>query len=96
MTAAIDGELHRLATAGPGTRNNTLFTVAVALGQLVGAGLLDHHDAHQRLLDAAGGHVAAGAYSHRQALTTIASGLHRGAQQPRRLPAHLTPQETRP
>lgn len=96
VTAAIDGELHRLATAEPGTRNNTLFTVAVALGQLVGAGLIDHHHAHQQLLDAAGGHITAGAYSPHQALTTIASGLHRGAQQPRRLPNHLTPQDTRP
>ena len=87
VAAAIDGELRRLAAAGPGTRNNTLFTVAVALGQLVGAGLLDHQLAHHTLQEAASAHVAAGAYSHRQALQTIASGLHRGAQQPRRLPA---------
>ncbi|MEZ5412065.1 MAG: bifunctional DNA primase/polymerase [Acidimicrobiales bacterium] len=84
--AAIAGELRRLGAAGPGTRNNTLFTVGVALGQLVGAGLLDHHHAHHTLQEAASAHVAAGAYSHRQALQTIASGLHRGAQQPRRLP----------
>ena len=95
VTAAVTGELNRLAAAGPGSRNNTLFTTAVALGQLVGARVLDHHEAHHSLLEAASGHVAAGAYTRAQAEQTIASGLHRGAGQPRRLPTHLTQQETR-
>lgn len=96
VEAAIAGELHRLTTATPGTRNSTLFTVAVALGQLVGAGSLDLDSARQRLLEASSDHVSTGAYSHAQAAQTVASGLHRGANQPRRLPAHLTTQEARP
>ena len=95
VTAAITGEIDRLTGAPPGTRNTTLFTVAVALGQLVGAGILDLDTARRRLLEAAGDHLNAGAYGHRQALTTIASGLQRGAREPRRLPAHLTTPEAR-
>ncbi|MCP5854110.1 hypothetical protein NL323_29680, partial [Klebsiella pneumoniae] len=39
--AAIAGETARVRMAPAGTRNHTLFTAAVALGQLVGGGLID-------------------------------------------------------
>jgi hypothetical protein len=39
--AAIDGELARLADAGPGIRNHTLASVSFKLGQLVGGGEAD-------------------------------------------------------
>jgi len=39
--AAIDGELTRLADAGPGTRNDTLARVAFKLGALAGGGEAD-------------------------------------------------------
>lgn len=83
VAAAIEGETHRIHAAPEGSRNQTLFTSSVALGQLVGADLLDQDHAQAVLLDAAHPHLAAGAYSRRQAEATIASGLRRGIQQPR-------------
>ncbi len=87
---AISGELDRIRTAPEGERNHRLFYASIALGQLTAAGLLDQHQAEQFLLDAAAGHVAAGAYSHYQAQQTITSGLSRGLDEPRQLPADLT------
>lgn len=90
VAAAIDGETHRIHTAIEGTRNHTLFTSSVALGQLVGADLLDQDHAQAVLLAAAQTHLSVGAYSTGQAHATITSGLRRGIQQPRQ----LTPPET--
>ncbi|MEM9656329.1 MAG: bifunctional DNA primase/polymerase [Actinomycetota bacterium] len=86
VTRAVAGELDRIAAAAEGQRNHTLFCAAIALGQLAATGLVDEHHAEQQLLDAASGHVAAGAYSHHQARQTITSGLRRGLAEPRQLP----------
>ena len=59
------------------------FLAAVALGQLVAGGALAEHDARAALSAAAGRHLAAGAYSLRQAEQTITSGLTAGARRPR-------------
>lgn len=85
VAAALDGETTRIRSAVEGTRNHTLFTAAIALGQLTGAGHLDPDHAQAVLLDAAQAHLDAGAYTTRQAHQTIASGLRRGATQPRQL-----------
>jgi hypothetical protein len=64
-------------------RNTALYSAAVALGQLVAGGELDSQDVTATLLAAAAGHIANGAYSHRQAEATIASGLKAGRNRPR-------------
>ncbi|KDN23207.1 bifunctional DNA primase/polymerase [Amycolatopsis rifamycinica] len=46
---AVRAECDRVASARPGTRNRVLSTAAYALGQLVGAGLLDEHYARTEL-----------------------------------------------
>jgi hypothetical protein len=66
-------------------RNQSLYVAAIALGQLVAGGALAEHDARAALMSAAGRHLAVGAYSHRQAEQTIASGLRAGAKRPRRI-----------
>ncbi len=96
VTVAIDGELERIANATEGRRNHTLFCSAIALGQLVGAGLLDQGHAESALLDAAQAHIRAGAYSGTQARQTIASGMRRGTNEPRRITLHSTTTGARP
>jgi hypothetical protein len=83
--AAVVAETARVLAAQPGRRNHTLFTAAIALGQLVAGGSLDADCVRTVLLNAAAGHLAVGAYSPHQAETTIASGLSRGATRPRGL-----------
>ncbi len=95
VARAIAGEQLRITTAPKGQRNHVLFCASVALGQLVGAHVLDEDLAVQRLAAAAQTHVGVGAYSKTQARQTIASGLRRGTNEPRHLPTHLTTGETR-
>jgi hypothetical protein len=84
--AAVAAEVARVTRAGEGERNHTLLIAAIALGQLVAGGALAEDDVRTALTAAAGVHVAAGAYSARQAEATIASGLRRGATRPRHPP----------
>ena len=80
--AALSRELDALAHAREGARNVALNRAAFALGQLVGAGLLDRFDVETRLetvalaLDLEAGEVQA----------TIKSGLDAGEAQPRNVP----------
>ena len=76
-----------MATATPGSRNHALFVAALALGQLVGSDSLDEADAVRVLLDAAAGHVGAGAFTTAEATATVRSGLDRGRTEPRRVHA---------
>jgi Bifunctional DNA primase/polymerase, N-terminal len=69
------------------SRNAALYGAAVSLGQLVGPGQLSEQEHHAALIDAAGGHIAVGAYSARQAEQTIASGLRKGMLHPRQVAA---------
>ncbi|NLF13898.1 MAG: DUF3987 domain-containing protein [Anaerolineaceae bacterium] len=80
--AALDAEVARMAGAPAGTRNDTLNAAAFALGQLVGAGLLDRGEVERRLLAAA---LAAG-LEEREARATLRSGLDAGREQPRAVP----------
>jgi hypothetical protein len=81
-TAALSGEVARVAAAPRGTRNDTLNAAAFALGQLVAAGLLDRAEVERRLLGAA---QAAG-LEDREAGATLKSGLDAGRKQPRPAP----------
>jgi hypothetical protein len=83
LNAAIRMECDRVHRAGKGQRNAALFAAAVALGQLVAGDALTAEEHAQVLLTAAGGHIAVGAYSERQARATIASGLDKGRTRPR-------------
>jgi putative DNA primase/helicase len=80
FTAALRTELAEVASAQPGTRNDTLNRAAFRLAQLAvdGAGTLDELEHY--LLDAA---LAAG-LDELEARATIASGLRAGQQHPRR------------
>jgi hypothetical protein len=84
LDAAVRGEVERVASA-QSDRNWALYHASVALGQLVAGGALTEHDVRTTLLAAAAGHIAAGAYSERQAHLTITSGLRAGAKRPRRV-----------
>lgn len=87
--AALRGEVAKVldatrprTTAGrtvPGTRNDTLNRAAYALGQLVGAGLLDRHRVEHELT-AAARQVGLGVV---ETARTIHSGLTAGTRRPR-------------
>ncbi|ADB31276.1 Bifunctional DNA primase/polymerase [Kribbella flavida DSM 17836] len=78
--AAVSGELDKLLAATEGHRNDTLNRAAFALGQLVGADLLDQSTARDELLSAAGRL----GLDRSEASRTISSGLTAGARHPRR------------
>lgn len=80
-------ELERVAQAGRGGHNAAVFTAARALGQLVGAGVLDR-GAVERDLTAAAHHIVAGSCdcTARDIAASITSGLNTGIRRPRQLP----------
>lgn len=87
VSAVVRAELQRVARAGRGGHNAAVFTAARALGQLVGAGVLDRDQAAADLT-AAAGHIVDGPCDCTAVdiAGTIASGLGYGARRPRRLP----------
>lgn len=87
LEAAVTAECGKVHAAAGGSRNAALYAAALALGQLVAGGALDEEDVTNRLSTAAGRHIACGAYSARQALATIRSGLRAGANRPRQVAA---------
>jgi Bifunctional DNA primase/polymerase, N-terminal len=84
--AALDSECKAVASAQPGTRNNTLNTAAFNLYQIVAGGELDEEEVHDRLFEAAEtcGLVADDGAATAEA--TIASAAQAGKQQPRTRP----------
>lgn len=79
LTAALHGEIARVLTAAPGTRNHTLYVAAVALGQLVAGGAVDRALVVELLTHAG---QSAGLRST-EVDRTVASGLRAGANRPR-------------
>lgn len=77
--AALRAELHRVAAARPGSRNDTLNRAAFSLGQLVAAGLLPPVPVITGLISAA---TRAG-LSEAEAAGTVRSGMAGGARKPR-------------
>ncbi|GJF07274.1 bifunctional DNA primase/polymerase [Pseudonocardia sp. D17] len=88
LAAIVRAELARVTSAGRGGHNAAVFTAARALGQLVGAGVLNHAAAEVDLTRAAG-HIVAGPCdcTARDVAASIASGLAHGMRRPRQLPA---------
>ncbi|WP_161992206.1 bifunctional DNA primase/polymerase [Pseudonocardia sp. EV170527-09] len=87
VSAIKRDELQRVEKAQSGGHNAAVFTAARALGQLVGAGVLDEDQAAAELTRAAG-HIIAGPCDCTTAgiSATVRSGLAYGARRPRRLP----------
>ncbi|MGH3427800.1 MAG: hypothetical protein ACRDQZ_09575 [Mycobacteriales bacterium] len=83
--AAVRGECHRVRTALRGQHNAVLCRAAYALGQLIGAGLLDEAAARAELTTAAGSLVSAACdCTPREVARVITAGLTSGARNPRR------------
>lgn len=84
-TAALRGEARRVRTAPPGQHNAVLCRAAYALGQLVGAGLLDPHTARAELTTAANALISADCdCTPTEIARVITAGLTTGARNPRR------------
>ncbi len=83
--AAVQGECQRVRTAPPGHHNTVLCRAAYALGQLVGAGLLDQETARAALTAAAEVLISADCdCTLREVARVITAGLAAGARNPRR------------
>jgi hypothetical protein len=83
--AAVRGEAHRVRTAPPGQHNAVLCRAAYALGQLIGAGLLDEATARAELTTAANALIGADCdCTPREVARVITAGLAAGARNPRR------------
>lgn len=82
VDAALKGEIDQLLSTTEGGRNDQLNTSAFALGQLIGAGMLDEAKARAELLRAA---VQIG-LDAAEAEPTIESGISAGRAQPRSMP----------
>ena len=84
-TAAVRGEAERVRTAPPGQHNAVLCRAAYALGQLVGAGLLDSGTARTELTTAASALIGADCdCTPVEVARVITAGLAAGARNPRR------------
>jgi hypothetical protein len=84
-SAAVRGEVQRVRTAPPGQHNAVLCRAAYALGQLIGAGLLDHGSARAELTAAASALISADCDCTPAEVTrVITAGLTAGARNPRR------------
>jgi Bifunctional DNA primase/polymerase, N-terminal len=77
--AALRAETERVASARPGTRNDTLNRAAFSLGQLVTAGLLPPIPVITSLIDAA----RYAGLPEDEAVRTVRSGMAAGARKPR-------------
>ncbi|MBV9014010.1 MAG: bifunctional DNA primase/polymerase [Pseudonocardiales bacterium] len=83
--AAVRGECHRVRSAPSGQHNAVLCRAAYALGQLVGAGLLDEEIARAELTAAAAVLISADCdCTPREITRVITAGLTAGARNPRR------------
>lgn len=83
--AAVRGETRRVRTAPPGQHNAVLCRAAYALGQLIGARLLDPGTARTELTAAADALIGADCdCTPREVARVIAAGLAAGTRNPRR------------
>ena len=85
--AALSNELRLLQSASNGTRNDQLNRSAFALGQLIGAGLLDRFDVESDLTRVA---LELG-LTEAETRATIKSGIEAGMSEPRAIRDKATP-----
>lgn len=83
VSQAVEAECGKVAGGADGNRNIVLNNAALALGSLVGAGVLSRSEAERRLLESAAGYIATD--GEHAARSTIASGLAAGEREPRDL-----------
>jgi hypothetical protein len=84
-SAAVRGEAQRVRTAPPGRHNAVLCRAAYALGQLVGAEVLDYATARTELTAAARGLIGADCdCTPAEVARVITAGLAAGTRNPRR------------
>ena len=89
---AVRGEAERVRTAPPGQHNAVLCRAAYALGQLIGAGLLDEATARAELTTAASALISANCDCTPAEITrVITAGLAAGARNPRRTKLRTSP-----
>ncbi len=89
--AAVRGECQRVRTAPSGQHNAVLCRAAYALGQLIGAGLLDHDTAQAELTTAADALISADCdCTPTEVARVITAGLTAGARNPRRTTPHTS------
>jgi len=85
VSTAVRGEIQRVRIAPPGQHNAALCRAAYALGQLIGAGLLDHDTAQAELTTAADALTSTDCdCTPREVARVITAGLAAGARNPRR------------
>jgi len=85
VAAAVRGECDKVRHAPPGRHNAVLCRAAYALGQLVGAGLLEHNTARAELIAAGGALIGADCGCTPGEVTrVIDAGLAAGERNPRR------------
>lgn len=83
--AALHGETERVRSAPPGHHNAVLCRAAYALGQLVGAGLIDQVTARGQLTTAAAALITSDCgCTPAEVARVITAGLDAGARNPRR------------
>ncbi|MBF6339812.1 bifunctional DNA primase/polymerase [Nocardia abscessus] len=75
VQAALVNQSARVHAAYPGIRHRTLLLAANSLGRLVGAGLLDHNQAHAVLSEAARIHLGVEGFTAAESDRTITDGL---------------------
>jgi hypothetical protein len=86
VAAAVAGEYKAVATMAPNTgRNLRLFQASANLGELVGAGVLSHGEVEDALQQAATECGLVREDGVNAVRKTIASGLRKGVQNPRRI-----------
>lgn len=85
VEAIVVGELEKLRVAEDGTRNSTLNNVALRLGHLAGAGLIDEDEIAEKLAELA--HDIG--LEPREIEATIRSGMTAGVARPEDIPALL-------
>jgi hypothetical protein len=86
VDAAVTGEQKRVSTAPSGEHNRAQWIAGLALGQLIGAGQLDHDTALHQLMRAAEVHIAGTCEcTERGVRAAIEWGFTVGARNPRRL-----------
>ncbi|HEX5120467.1 MAG TPA: bifunctional DNA primase/polymerase [Pseudonocardiaceae bacterium] len=86
VARAIEGETQRVTTAPGGGHNHAQRSAGAALGELVGADVLDYDLAHAQLMQAAAGHITGTCHCTQRGVSAVFhSALRYGMRNPRRL-----------
>ncbi|MEV6711951.1 bifunctional DNA primase/polymerase [Lentzea sp. NPDC051208] len=88
VKAAVDGECRKLSTATSGSHDRAAYVAGIALGQLVGAGVLPAATAEAHLMAAAAPLINGGCdCTEAKVRRTVRNGITAGTERPRTMPA---------